>query len=55
MRKRYEENLTDVEIRDFILWAKKNIENFHLKCLQREYSQQFYVDNYPEYLKSLKK
>jgi hypothetical protein len=53
MTKRYEENLSDQEIADFAIWAKENTEDF-MKLYKRKYSQQFYINNYPVYLTSLK-
>jgi hypothetical protein len=54
MTKRYEEKLSDQEIANFAIWAKENTEDF-MKLYEREYSQQFYINNYPVYLTSLKK
>ena len=49
MTKRYEEKLSDQEIADFAIWAKENTEDF-MKLYERQYSQQFYINNYPVYL-----
>jgi hypothetical protein len=53
MTERYEEKLSDQEIADFAIWAKENTEDF-MNLYKRKTSQQFYLDNYPIYLTSLK-